>query len=239
MMKELWNKLDKETKFGGVFGIIAILAIIVEMSLGNFEADSVVGGIKDIFTTLISVVMLFVAIRALRPKIESPFSFEDELKSELSKFAEENKRMLSAKDTAEGNQDFYEYYMESDLNAFFGEKPKLRAGWFMRIPPISNATYAKKGVEAAFHLNQGTFFGHNKPENEAEEYSKIAERIKTIILRETNEDTVKCQYNNSARTIELTFNKPLTTKEDIDMFIGLIKRIYSSFLVLGNANIQA
>ena len=227
-----------EKIIGGIFGVVAITAIIVEMSLGGFTSDAIAGGIKDIASTLITVVMLIVAIKALRPKEEEPFSFETELKSKLSAFVSENGRMLKAKDTEEGNQKFYELYMETDFNAYFGEKTTLRAGWFMRMPPVNEKVYAKEGLKMIFHLNQGTFFGHNKPENETDAYAVIGEKIKSLILRETDENTLVCQYNKTKREIEIEFKKPLTTQDDVDMFVGVIKKIFNSYLVIGEAGIK-
>lgn len=227
-----------EKIIGGIFGVIAIAAIIVEMNLGGFNYEAVAGGVKDIASTLITVVMLIVAIKALRPRKEEPFSFEKELKAELDMFVSENGRMLKAKDIEEGNRNYYELYMETDFNAYFGEKTTLRAGWFMRIPPINEATYSNSGIKISFHLNQGTFFGHNKPENEVDVYAAIGDKIKSLIIRETEETTLVCQYNKTKKEIEIEFKKPLTTKEDIDMFIGVIKKIYSSYLVLGDAGVN-
>ncbi|MBR5156376.1 MAG: hypothetical protein IKW59_01250 [Clostridia bacterium] len=238
-MRNFFNDDDAIEKIiGGLFGVIAIAAIIVEMCLGDFSCDAVAGGVKDIASTLITVVMLIVAIKALRPKKEEPFSFADELKTILSSFVADNGRMLKAKDTEEGNQNYYELYMETDFNAYFGEKTTLRAGWFMRIPPVDESVYGTEGVKISFHLNQGTFFGHNKPENEVDAYAIIGEKIKSLIIRETEETTLICQYNKAKKEIEIEFKKPLTTKDDIDMFVGLIKKIYNSYLVLGDAGVN-
>lgn len=227
-----------EKVVGGIFGVIAIIAIIIEMSLGGFEPEALVGGTKDIASTLITVVMLIVAIKALRPKKEEPFSFQTELKTKLSTFVAENSRMLKIKDIEEGNNDYYELYMETDFDAYFGEKTKLRAGWFMRIPPISDEVYAKEGLKVEFHLNQGTFFGHDKPENEIDAYAQIGEKIKSLILRETDESILVCQYNKSRKEIEIEFKKPLTTQNDIDILVGLVRKIYNSYLVLGKADVK-
>lgn len=238
MKKFLRDEDSIEKIIGGIFGVIAIVAIVVEMSLGDFSSDAIAGGIKDIASTLITVVMLIVAINALRPKKEESFSFEIELKNRLNTFVSENNRMLKIKDIDEGNSKFYEIYMESDFNAYFGEKTTLCSGWFMRMPPVNEKVYAAKGLQISFHLNQGTFFGHNKPENEVAAYAAIGEKIKSLILRETDEKTLNCQYNRTKQEIEITFKKPLTSQEDIDMFIGLIRKIYNSYLVLGQVEIK-
>ena len=46
-MKNLMTKIGFETVFGGLFGIVAIIAIIAEMVIGGFDSASVAGGIKE------------------------------------------------------------------------------------------------------------------------------------------------------------------------------------------------
>lgn len=124
-MKKFFQSIKDEDSFekiiGGAFGVIAIVAIIVEMFLSNFTLDAIAGGTKDIASTLIAVVMLIVAIKALRPN---------------------------------------------------------------------------------------------------------------------NEKELICQYNKSKKEIEIEFKKPLTTQDDTDMFIRVIRKIYYSYLVLGEPNID-
>ena len=71
-MKKLFASLGDEDSIekivGGIFGIIAIIAAVVEMALGGFDAAAVAGGVKDIAGTLVTIVMLVVAINALKPR---------------------------------------------------------------------------------------------------------------------------------------------------------------------------
>jgi hypothetical protein len=66
----MWNKIDAETKIGGFFGLIAFVAILVEMSALNFSAEAVSGGIKDMAATMVAIMVLVVAVRKLRPRKE-------------------------------------------------------------------------------------------------------------------------------------------------------------------------
>lgn len=224
---------------GGIFGAVAIGAIVVEMCLGRFETAVIASGVKDIFGTLITVVMLFVAIKALKPKKTEPFSFEKEFKEELELFVARNERMLTVKDESNGNLKYYELYMESDFNAFFGEKTKLKSGWFMRIPPIDEKLYSKGNITMQFHLNKGTFFAHNKLEDEKKAYKEIGEKIKSLFLRESSKDVLlDCQYIESEKIVEINFKNPITTKDDIKKIINIIEKVYNCYLVLGVANIN-
>lgn len=65
------DKLDRDEKlWGGIFGIIAILAAIAEMFINGVDAASVASAIKDISGTLVVVVLLVAFLRNLprRPK---------------------------------------------------------------------------------------------------------------------------------------------------------------------------
>ena len=47
--------MDRETLFGRILGVVAIIAIIVEMVLAGISAESVTTAIKDIAETVVSV----------------------------------------------------------------------------------------------------------------------------------------------------------------------------------------
>lgn len=47
-MKKIADRIEIETLLGGIFGAIAIIAIIVEMALAGFDATAIAGGLKDI-----------------------------------------------------------------------------------------------------------------------------------------------------------------------------------------------
>ena len=46
-----------EKIIGGVFAIAAIVAAIIEVILGGCSAEAIVGGAKDVFGTLVVVVL--------------------------------------------------------------------------------------------------------------------------------------------------------------------------------------
>jgi hypothetical protein len=61
------KRIDFETKLGGIFGIIALIAIIYEASLGGFTPEVTAAAVKDIAGTLVAVLVLVVAVRKIRP----------------------------------------------------------------------------------------------------------------------------------------------------------------------------
>ncbi len=63
------DKMDRDEKlWGGILGIIAILAALAEMFFNGFNAASVMGAVKDISGTLITVVLLVAFIKSLPRK---------------------------------------------------------------------------------------------------------------------------------------------------------------------------
>ena len=80
---------------GGIFGMIALIAIVCEMAMAGFDKMAVIGGIKDIAGTLITIVMLFVAIRALNPKQKKQAGFTNTFISEMDVLIEKYDPVLS------------------------------------------------------------------------------------------------------------------------------------------------
>jgi hypothetical protein len=55
------------------------------MAISKFDSGSIAGGVKDIAGTIIEVVMLVVAIKALRPKKKTVGGFEAKFHEEMEK----------------------------------------------------------------------------------------------------------------------------------------------------------
>ena len=79
-----------EKILGGVFALISIGAAVAEMLLNGFSTESIVGGIKDIFGTLVVVVLFLAIAKDIVPKIK----FEDKLKNALEVWQSQNANMI-------------------------------------------------------------------------------------------------------------------------------------------------
>lgn len=62
-MKNIINKLGFETVFGGLFGVVAIAAIVAEMVIAGFDSSAIAGGVKDIASTIVIVMVFIVAVK--------------------------------------------------------------------------------------------------------------------------------------------------------------------------------
>ena len=102
MMKKFIEKIGIETAFAGVFGTIAIIAVCFEMTIANFDPASIAGGVKDIAGTVITVVMLIVAIKALRPKRKNVGGFEGKFDEEMKKVIAKYSPLIEADIAVQG-----------------------------------------------------------------------------------------------------------------------------------------
>ncbi len=83
-----FSKLGVEKIIGGVFGLIAIIAAILEMKDNGFSSVIIYGGIKYISGIMVAVMVFLIAINSYlnnRPK-----NLEEELKNKFNEFEQKN-----------------------------------------------------------------------------------------------------------------------------------------------------
>lgn len=86
------KKIDVETKVGGICAAIAIVAGIFEMAFNGFTADVIAGGIKDIFSTLVGVMVFIIAIRSIARN--TPKKLIEQLKSAFDNWEKANEPLI-------------------------------------------------------------------------------------------------------------------------------------------------
>lgn len=63
------DKIDLGEKvWGFIFGVIAIIAAVLEMFANGISTASILGAIKDVFGTLVVVVVFYLVIKSLPKK---------------------------------------------------------------------------------------------------------------------------------------------------------------------------
>jgi hypothetical protein len=82
------NKIGLETILGGIFGIIAIIAIVVQMGIEGYSSEAVWNGIKDIAGTLVAVMVFVVAIKSF--VVSRPKNLNEILEANLNRFEEKS-----------------------------------------------------------------------------------------------------------------------------------------------------
>lgn len=230
------DKIDVQEKiWGGIFGVVAVLAAVAETMSTGISAASLFGMIKDISGTLVVVVVMVALARLLVPKKEA-VSFEERLETALSNWQNANSNMIirnEAMDAKVGNETrYYGLGMKTDMNEFYNEiAMSKQAGWFVRLPVIKTENYNRENVEIYFHLNKETFFGRATtiPDDELKrKFNDLSNKFSDYINRKFAGFARAAGKNDSLKVI---LNDPITDDEDIARLIDLINTTYTAFLV--------
>lgn len=230
------KKIGIETLWGGIFGIIAIIAAVVEMVLSGFDAAAIAGMIKDISGTLVTVMVLVFAIKNLLPKKEKQ-SVEEKLVYALDTWQHSNSTMIvkSADDEKTGK---YGYNMRTDVRDFYRAEPLTKnAGWFVRLPMPVAENYAQGDIRVEFHLNKGTFF-EGIPLS-VEELKQNFDRLNKLFC-----DFINGKYHGFLTAsgqndlIVATIHQPIETDEDIQKLIDVLNSMFQAYLASANIKVS-
>ena len=213
-----FKKADSEIMLGGIFGIVSIASIIVEVLIGNFEAAAIAGGIKDIAGTIVAVMVFIFAAKNLFKKEDK--SFHSVFAEEMVKL--ENKYtplLIKAEDNgderkAEKLRKKVVYELSTNIESLMSGQPSKYAAFFEF--EISNPD------KITFFINKTTFMG---PSTESFEPLRetITLKIENGILRRHNDLGKKFKPTSSG--FEIKFDKVLDTKDDARMLANFVDSV--------------
>lgn len=239
-MKKLINKIGLETFWGGIFAVITAAAIITEVAMANFEPAAIAGGVKDLFGTLITIVMLLVAVRALKPKKQAT-SFEERMTNALNEWISTHSNMIvKTSKMPQGHENDFGLSMTTDINRFYNtdtlkSDTSKGVGRFLRLTQIDKNIYKNNNVKFEFFINAQTYCVSSQPDEIQTELMDIAANITKYIQGIVDGIKVGAAHKEDSRTvvIPVMFKEPIVTdeREDIDKVINLIDRMYEAMLV--------
>lgn len=212
-MKRFIEKIGIETVFAGLFGIIAIVAVFFEMAIANFDPASIAGGIKDIAGTIIAVVMLIIAIKALRPKKKSIGNFQAKFNEEMEKVISKYSPLIEKDSSIQGR------YNIADNMAVLYQNIDCK---YHRLFDFDYKD------ELSFIVSKTLFMGKSK--NDFSEQQTII--INSITTKITNEyEILNKKYKPIQDGFKLTFTKELLTPEDAIKVAEVIDKIILLYIV--------
>ena len=235
------EKLDiKEKVWGGIFGIIAVVAAIGEMIANGISTPTVLSALKDVSGTLVVVVVMVAVVSLLSTK-KHPLSFEDRLKSALIEWIDEHSNMIvRTTKLPKGHENDFGMSMTTDINRFYNNEILKSdsgngVGRFMRLTEIDAKRYAKNDVSIDFFINAQTYCNIADDGDGTNELSEVGKNLASYMKGSFNNITVSEPKKIDDRTFILTihFIKPIVSdKEDnIDLIINVIDRMYQAMLV--------
>lgn len=230
----MWNKIDAETKIGGITAIIAIIAIVFEMVLGGFTRISVVAGIKDIAATIVAILVLIVAVRKLRPK-KIVETFESVLNEELSAWQQKVSPLVHR---ATDCNDKIRYYLITNFDrVIFADDNSIEE--ICEKGCVDSGTFNGKFVEMpfkmdkniSFFLNASTFKERAKAKNKSYEdtLDALAPAIANCISK-SFQGFCKAEPKSSGKEIVVTFDI-LESPKDARKLVKVIDHVLTLYTI--------
>ena len=225
----------KEKLWGGIFGAVAILAAITELFCGGINAASIAATIKDIFGTLV-VIIVFIAV--IKEKLPKSMMLHEKIKLAVEEWQNDNSNMIVRKPKNDKLVDSIETYsldMKTNVKDFYTQTGATHnTGLFVRMPQFTEENYKTGNVNLHFYLNKGTFFaGDPDDESLIKLFYEYANRFTTIV----NEKHGRFASANAVNPKEIlvTISNPesnlIIDDEYVDNFMDVLNTMYTAYLV--------
>ena len=231
----------KEKIWGGIFGVIAIIAAIAEMFVNGVNAASICGMVKDVFGTLVVVIVMVAVAKLVAPK-KQPMTFEDKMTAALNQWIADHSNMIvKTSKMPQNHENDFGMSMTTDINRFYNTE-KLKSdtgkgvGRFLRITQIDRDIYASNNVQLEFFINAQTYCSADiSPEDAISELLQVGKNLSSYIIGAGDGIEHGEPKKADARTviIPISFKQSIVSdgEDKIDLLINVIDRMYEAMLV--------
>ena len=225
----------KEKIWGGIFGVIAIIAAVAELLINGVNAGSVAAAIKDVFGTLV-VILVFVAV--IKERFPKGKKLHEKLQLAIEQWQEDNANMIIRKpgnDKEIEGIHTYSLDMKTDVKEFYTHNgASSKTGLFVRMPQFTEENYRTGAVKLYFSLNKGTFFGDIPAEQVSDgDFKAYAKRFEGLVNDKHNgfakADAIK------PKELVITINHPdnqiISMDDYVKQFMDVLNTVYTAYLV--------
>ena len=236
------DKLDiKEKIWGGIFGVVAIIAAIAEMFVNGLDFASICGMIKDVSGTLVVVIVMVAVVKLMTPKKQA-VTFEDKLTGELDQWITDHSNMIvRTSEMPQDHENDYGMSMTTDITRFYNTE-KLKSdtgkgvGRFLRITQINKDIYASNNVRLEFFINAQTYCSVDATAEAAiEELLQVGRSLSSYIVGAIDgiEHGEPRKVDPRTVMIPISFKDPIVSdsEDHTDLLINVIDRMYEAMLV--------
>ena len=236
------DKIDIQEKiWGGIFGVVAIIAAIAEMFANGVDFASICGMIKDVSGTLVVVIVMVAVAKLIAPK-KHTVTFEEKLTGALDQWITDHSNMIvRTSKMPQGHENDYGMSMTTDITRFYNTE-KLKSdtgksvGRFLRITQISKDIYASNNVKLEFFVNAQTYCSADSaPEAAIEELLQVGRNLSSYIIGAVDgiEHGEPRKIDPRTAIIPISFKEPIVSDSEdrIDLLINVIDRMYEAMLV--------
>ncbi|MBR2455133.1 MAG: hypothetical protein IKB36_03680 [Clostridia bacterium] len=203
------KKIEFETLWGGIFGVIAVIATIIEMALNGFSGADIAGAIKDISGTIIVIMLLFVAIRQLLPKKAK--NFNEAFKFEMEKVENKYSPLIVKNENKENVWD-----VASKLSAIYDNDTGAYHTFF---------EFDGKSL-LSVSVSKTVFMGRTK-----DSFENLQGKIVSDICRKIQEINKDIKCSDTKDGFQIVFDRNLETVEDAKTLAQIVDAIMLLFIV--------
>lgn len=205
--------LDKETIIGGIFGLVAIVAAIISTILGEVNASSIWGCVKDIAGTLTAVILFLAVLN--KNKVKKSKNFKEEFDKRIDEVLKTYQPYVIRKD---GGKE--EFQITPNLKCIFGSETKTYNDFF---------SFDLKN-KFDFSVRKGLFFARGEATDDIVE--GIARSISDKLGKEYSEHIEQPVLKKDGTGFTVAFNRELCTMEDAQLaaqFVGSAIMCYIAY----------
>ena len=204
------DKIEFETLWSGILGIVAVIAAIVEMVLGGIDAVSIAAAVKDIAGTLAVIMVLLVAIKQLVHK--EPKNFDETFTAEMEIVSNKYAPLLQKQDGGK-----HRYFMASKLSAINDNTP----GAYHKFFDLT------KENELEVSISKTVFVGVGGSE---ELFSATKGKIVSNIQSKCKHFSIVEKCESSTAGVKIIFAEALTTASQAQELAAVIDCILLTFV---------
>lgn len=158
-----------EVYLGGVFGLVAIIAIMVELNMDGFVTKSLITGIKDISSLGVSFMLFVFTAKHLLPSLSFNKRFNGilsewfiQMEPLVKKTSVQSKwsNFVPREFSGEEQKNYIRAFLSVDFNKYLIESKGGKDGEFLFLPEIKQKNYTyKEGSPVCIHfaMNRTTF----------------------------------------------------------------------------------
>lgn len=204
------EKIEFETLWSGILGVVAVIAAVVEMILSGVNAVSIAGTVKDIAGTLAVIMVLLVAIKQLVHK--EPKNFDEVFSSEMEIVSKKYFPLLQKQDNGK-----HRYFMASKLSAINDNTP----GAYHKFFDFTKATELEVSISKTVFVGVG---------GSDELFMALKGKIVSNFERKCAHFGIISKCESSAAGMKIYFTEALSTNSQAKELAAIIDCILLTFI---------
>ncbi len=222
-----------EKILSGIFGVVGILAILVNLFIKGLSGENILDAAEGIAGLVVTIAVFLVAVKIFRKmKFED---FASKFEAYLQDWADQNKYLIDIESVGEerGKEKKRSYFMLIDHSNLVtaeeeASQTNKKKGAFLYLPLRDEMGELQERIE--FRLNESTFKRQNKFKDVKEIVQKFAQRINDEFQRSLG---IKAfQSKQDAYKVEVSLEDVPKTEKSAKLLVDMVEFVKTMVLAL-------